>query len=389
MKSTWKKLACGLLAAVMLLGLAACGGGSTETEAPATDAPTTDAPVTDAPETGAPAEGTEDFSGQTLTVANWQSYGTDADYGAAAFEELYGCKVEHYFISSVPELMQTLLNGGMDQIDVICINPVYIQEYFANGVIEPIDTAALSNYADLRSDLTDIEDVKDSEGNVLGVPWIWGTTSLFYNADVVTEEITSWSALWDEAYAGKVGFFDDHESAIKVAAMKLGQDPYTPDLEAVEQELISLKPNVKTYWGTYDDFVKAYTAGDIVIGNVWGSIATQLKAEGYNIQYVYPEEGTVGWCDYWCLVSGSAEKELAMKWIDFCTGSDFQNGLATDGNQAYAPANQVVLDALDEETQKNLWIYPSAPDNMFLSLQMDSDTLNEWINLWTNVKAAA
>lgn len=62
--------------------------------------------------------------------------------------------------------------------------------------------------------------------------------------------------------------------------MKLGQDPYNPDLDAVEESLIQLKPNVKTYWGTYDDFVKAYTAGDIVIGNVWGSIATQLKAEG-------------------------------------------------------------------------------------------------------------
>ena len=234
-----------------------------------------------------------------------------------------------------------------------------------------------------------MDDVKDDEGNVLGVPWIWGTTSLFYNADVVTEEITSWSALWDEQYAGQVGFFDDHESAIKVTAMMLGQDPYNPDMAAVEEELIALKPNVRTYWGTYDDFVRAYTAGDIVIGNVWGSIATQMKAEGYNIQYVYPEEGTVGWCDYWCLVTGSDEKDLAMKWIDFCTGSDFQTGLATNGNQVYCPANQVVLDSLDDETKQNLWIYPSAPDNMFLSLQMDSDTLNEWINLWTNVKASA
>lgn len=367
MKRKQKRFVCGMTAAALLFMLAGCGEPSEPKE----------------------TSGTGDFSGQTLTVANWQSYGTDADYGAAQFEDMYGCKVEHYFISSVPELMQTLLNGGMDEIDVICINPVYIQEYYQNGVIEAIDTSELENYGDLRTDLTEIDDVKDPEGNVLGVPWIWGTTSLFYNADVVKEDITSWSALWDEQYAGKVGFFDDHESAIKVAAMKLGQDPYNPDMDAVEESLVQLKPNVKTYWGTYDDFVKAYTAGDIVIGNVWGSIATQLKAEGYNIQYVYPEEGTVGWADYWCLVSGSAEKELALKWIDFCTGADFQNGLATDGNQAYAPANQKVLDSLSDDVKKGLWIYPDAPDNMYLSLQMSSDTLTEWINLWTNVKASA
>lgn len=141
MKRKQKRFVCGMTAAALLFMLSGCGEPSELKE----------------------ASGAGDFSGQTLTVANWQSYGTDANYGAAQFEAMYGCKVEHYFISSVPELMQTLLNGGMNEIDVICINPVYIQEYYQNGVIEAIDTSELENYGDLRTDLTEIDDVKDPE----------------------------------------------------------------------------------------------------------------------------------------------------------------------------------------------------------------------------------
>ena len=50
-----KKTLALLLACCMLLALAACGGGSTETQAPASDAPATEAPATEAPATEAPA----------------------------------------------------------------------------------------------------------------------------------------------------------------------------------------------------------------------------------------------------------------------------------------------------------------------------------------------
>lgn len=74
MKRKQKRFLCGMTAAALLFLLAGCG------ETP------------DSPE----ASGTGDFSGQTLTVANWQSYGTDADYGAAQFEAMYGCTVEQW-----------------------------------------------------------------------------------------------------------------------------------------------------------------------------------------------------------------------------------------------------------------------------------------------------
>ncbi len=361
-----KKFFALLLALAMLLALAACGNASADTNETNTN-------------TGAKRK---------LVVANWQSYATDSDYGAAHFAELYDCEVEHYFLSSIPELLSVLENGGVGQIDVVCINPLYLQQYLNAGVLDTIDTSALENYNNLREDFRTIDEVKDENGNIIGVPWVWGTTSLFYNADVITDEITSWSALWNPQYAGKVAFENEYDAAIRTAAMYTGEDPRNPDTDTVRTALTDLKSNVKTYWTSHDDFVKAYTSGEVVIGNVWGSIATELKNEGFNIQYIHPEEGTGGWCDYWCIVRDSANKDLAMKWIDYCTGEYFQNSMATAGAQAYSPVNTVVTEALSDEARASLWLYPEAPANVNLALPLTDEQLTAWTSLWDEVKAA-
>ena len=126
----------------------------------------------------------------------------------------------------------------------------------------------------------------------------------------------------------------------------------------------------------------------MAIGNVWGSIATELKNEGFNIQYVHPEEGTVGWCDYWCIVKDTEHQDLAMKWIDYCTGESFQNAMATAGSQAYCPVNTVVTEQLSDETRQSLWLYPEAPTNVNLALPLTDEQLNQWTTLWDEVKAA-
>ena len=381
-----KKIACLIAAAVMAFSLAACGGSGSGGNSGSAGG------NTGAADSGSASgdEATMDFEGQTLTVANWSDYATDQEYGYAVFEEMYNCHVEFYDITSYPELLQTMLNGGQADIDVVNINPMYIQQYYGEGVITPIDTDRISCYGELREDITGIEDVLTDDGQVLAVPWIWGTTSMFYNADEVDgSQVDSWADLWDPQYAGKVAFFDDYTNCVMIAALVNGEeDPYSADLDldAVRAKLMELKPNIRTIWSTYDDFMGAITTGQVVIGNAWPSMITELRNQGMNIEYIYPEEGTIGWADYWCLVDGSEESDLAMAWIDFCTNHDFQYAMAVE-EQPHLPANQAVMDTLDDETLQNLWML-TPPEKMFMSLYMDNDTLQSWIDLWTEVQAS-
>lgn len=378
MKKTGVKILALLLGVMLLLGGCAKTGG-TPTQAPATTAPAT------APASGAPAE--DDFSGQTLTVANWKGYGSDADYGAKAFEAKYGCTVKHVYFTSLEEMLTLLKTGGMGTIDVILPNSQYIKTANDEGLIQPIDVSKISTYGKLMESLTSFADANGDDGSVYAVPWTWGTTSLGYNPDALGKEVTSWSALWDSENAGKVGLFDDFNTEIMITALYLGEDPYNPDLDKVKEALLALKSNTKTFWASYDDFIKPYTAGEITIGNMWTGIASQLKSANEPVSYVYPDEGTIGWTDFWSIAKDAPNYELALKWIEYMTDIEFQTAFATDEN-AHCPVNNQVLDSLTDEQKQILWIYPEAPENIVLQASQSEAERQAWLDLWNEVKAS-
>ena len=225
-----KKLVSLLLAGLTLFSLASCSGGGSGTAAPQNSG------------TG------EGGAVRTLTVANWQGYGSDAEYAVQAFEEANNCKVVHQYFDSEEALLNMLRQGGLGQIDVVLPNMAYVAIGKRENLFQPIDVSRLENYSDLREDIRDVEDVKDADGNILGVPWTWGTTSLGYNPDAISDTVDSWGILWDPAYQNKIAFFDDHTTAVMIAATYAGEDPYDPDLDVVKDTLLSLKANCKLFW---------------------------------------------------------------------------------------------------------------------------------------------
>lgn len=244
-----KKLVSLLLAGLTLFSLAACSGGGSGGGGTA------------APQNSGTGEG---GAVRTLTVANWQGYGSDAEYAVQAFEEANNCKVVHQYFDSEEALLNMLRQGGLGQIDVVLPNMAYVAIGKRENLFQPIDVSRLENYGDLREDIRDVEDVKDADGNILGVPWTWGTTSLGYNPDAISDTVDSWGILWDPAYQNKIAFFDDHTTAVMIAATYAGEDPYDPDLDVVKDTLLSLKANCKLFWSSYDSFAKPYSAGEVV-----------------------------------------------------------------------------------------------------------------------------
>lgn len=324
---------------------------------------------------------------KTLTVMNWKGYGSDADYSVKVFEEKYNCKVEHVYFTSLEEMLTMLRTGGLGTIDVLLPNSNVLLQASQEGLIQPIDTSKLENYTKLREDLRNFEDATDNDGNVYGVPWAWGTTSLGYNSDLIKEDINSWAALWDDKYAGKVAYFDDYNTAILTAALYLKEkDPYNPDLKKVEQALIDLKKNTRTYWSSYDDFLKPFGAEEIVIGNMWVGLASTMYRSGETVKYIYPEEGTVGWSDFWAIATDAPNNDLAHKWLDFMSSEQFQTDFANDPYGAI-PSNTDSLDALTDELRKAFFIYPEVPTNLVMQASQDEETKQAWLEVWNRVKS--
>ena len=327
---------------------------------------------------------------RTLVVANWKGYGSDSEYAVEQFEKANNCKVVHQYYDSLEQMLTMIRQGGNGKIDVVLSNMAYTDTAKKEGLISAIDTSKLENYASLQESLKEVEDVVDEEGKVYGVPWMWGTTALGYNKEAVGKEIDSWSALWDEANQGKVTMFDDHITAVLVAAMYIGEeDPYNADLSKIEEALMALKKNCKLYWTSYDSFAKPYSAGEITMGPLWSGAATQLNATGVDVEYVYPKEGVVAWTDYWCMVEGTKNEDLAMKWIDWMSSEDFQKEYSSDlEGQPPVPANVKVQETLSDDVRKALYIDGDMPEKLYFQKAIPEETNQAWLDLWNKVKAA-
>ncbi|HHV42928.1 MAG TPA: spermidine/putrescine ABC transporter substrate-binding protein [Clostridiaceae bacterium] len=371
-----KKILTLLLVLALLLPLIGCKSG-------ADTADTTQANEGEQAETEAESSGEK----RTLTVANWQGYGSDAEYATKQFEEKYNCEVVHQYYDSEEALLNMLRTGGLGHIDVCLPNMAYIGIGKRENLFAPLDKSKLENFEDLREDIREVADVKDEDGNILGAAWTWGTTSLGYNPDAVSGEINSWSALWDPAYKGKVAFFDDHTTAILIAALYSGEDPENPDLEKIKDALLELKENTRLFWSSYDSFAKPYVAGEVVMGSVWSGAATQLNATGEKIEYIYPEEGTIAWVDYWSIPVNAPNEDLAYAWINWMTSVEFQSTYAADLEaQPPIPANTKVYDVLSDEVKAALYI-EEMPEKLAFQKELPPEINEDWLDLWNEIKA--
>lgn len=323
-----------------------------------------------------------------LVVANWQGYGSDAEYAIREFEEANNCEIVHQYFDSEEALLNMLRQGGIGEIDVCLPNMSYVAIGKREDMFTPLDTSKLENYKDLREDLCTVEDIKDEDGNVLGVPWTWGTTSLGYNPDAVDEEIDSWAALWDPAYKDRIAFFDDHTTAVMIAALYSGEDPENPDLDKIKTVLLELKENARLFWSSYDSFANPYTAGEVVMGSVWSGAATQLNATGQKMEYIYPKEGTVAWVDYWSIPRNAPNEDLAYKWIDWMTSVEFQSTYAADLEaQPPIPTNNKVFEVLSDEVKEALYV-TELPEILAFQKELSPEVNEAWLDIWNEVKAA-
>ena len=321
-----------------------------------------------------------------LRVLNWQGYGTDEAWAVEIFEQRNGAKVVHDNFNSEQEML-TKLRTSPGAYDVVLINSAFTCDAAREGLIQPIDPGLISNFKDLSPNMRDSQ-MLNCDGKVYGVAWVWGVTSFAYNTNKINPAPTSISALWDSKNAGRVGLRDDSVEAISFAAIALGQDPNNPsDLDAVREKLIDLKPQVRTFWSSEDEWNKHMAAGEFDIATYWSGSASRSKnAYGLPVEFVIPSEGAIGWFDGLSIATGAPGVDNAHKFIDYMVSPEFYVRWDTEVG-APASANgaanaQLPVDAFnrsvlgDAETVKRLHFMAPLSD----------EQRERFLEIWEEVK---
>jgi spermidine/putrescine transport system substrate-binding protein len=260
---------------------------------------------------------------EEIRVLNWQGYGTDEAWAVEAFEAATGVAVVHEYFNSEQEML-TKLRTNPGAYDVVLINSAFTKQAAEEGLIQPIDTAGMDNVGNLSPGLGDNANLV-FDGETWGVAWVWGLTSFAIDTGDVADTPASIEALWSQDFAGRVGWRDDAVESAQLAAIALGQDINNPsDLDAIAEKLRGLKPQIRAFWSSENEWNQFLAADEFDIATYWsGSASRSATAFGLPVEFVIPEEGAIGWLDGLSIAAGSGNIDAAKAFIDWMIDPEF------------------------------------------------------------------
>ncbi|MEX0317603.1 MAG: PotD/PotF family extracellular solute-binding protein [Ruegeria sp.] len=321
-----------------------------------------------------------------IRVLNWQGYGTDLDWAVTAFTEATGHTVVHEYFNSEQEML-TKLRTNPGAYDVVLINAAFTPQAQGEGLIGRVDTSKIANLADVPEDLAGNQDL-NAGGALHGVPWTWGLTSFAVNTNDFAEAPTSIEVFWDEQYTGKVSIRDDALEAVQFAAIATGQNINDiSDLDAVKDKLSALMPQIKTYWGSENDWNQFMAAGDLAVATFWSGSASRSISAGLPVQFVVPQEGAIGWLDGLSIPASSTNQDAAHAFINWMIDPEFYVKWAAEG--APASANAKAAAALpDDAFNKRILGDPEVVARVQFQRPVSDENREKYLELWQGLKAA-
>ena len=330
------------------------------------------------------AMGSASASAEELTVFNWFDYIDPAVIDL--FEDETGITVK-YVNFTTNEEMYTKLEAGAGTYDVIFPSEYMIERMIAHDMLEELDLSAMPNFANVMDRL---KDPSYDPGNRFSVPYMWGTLGYLYNTEMVDEELTSWSALFDEKYAGNVIMMNSMRDSIGLALKYLGYSMNTrneAELNEAKDLLIKQKQDKSQCGYLLDETKDKMVGGEAAIGVVYSGDAQYAIEKNENLVYVVPEEGSNIWVDGMCIPKGSKNVEGAMKFIDFLCREDI--AAMNFDYIYYCSPIQAVVDGLDEEEAAQSTINPSEDVVSRCEYFNDvEDVMSLYENVWMEIRLA-
>jgi putative spermidine/putrescine transport system substrate-binding protein len=269
-----------------------------------------------------PAAGVTKASGGTLNMIAWEGY-TQAQW-VKPFEKQSGCTVHAKYAGSSDEMVTLMRSGGGGQYDMVSASGDASLRLIYGKDVQAIDPSKIPDFKNFGKTFQSPPN-NTVGGKHYGISLQWGPNTLLYNTKKVSPAPTSWSAIYDPKYKGKVTV-PDNPIQIADAALYLMKthpglgirDPY--ELDSVQfAEAIKLlkqqKPLIKKYWALASDEIDLFKNGDAVIGASWPYQTNTLIAAKAPVKDLIPKEGATGWLDTWMVSSHTKNLDCAYKWL--------------------------------------------------------------------------
>ncbi|MFL5953855.1 MAG: ABC transporter substrate-binding protein, partial [Gaiellaceae bacterium] len=291
-----------------------------------------------------PAAGVTKQQGGTLNMIAWEGY--TQPLWVKPFQKQSSCTVHAKFAGSSDEMVTLMRSGGGGQYDLVSASGDASLRLIYGKDVQPLDTSKIPDFKNFGTPFKS-PSTNTVGGKHYGISLQWGPNTLLYNTQKVKPAPTSWAAIYDAKYKGKVTV-PDNPIQIADAALYLMKtqpslgikDPYelnSTQFNAATSLLKKQKPLIKKYWALASDEIDLFKNGDAVIGASWPYQLSQLKGAKAPVADVIPKEGATGWLDSWMVSAKSKNIDCAYKWLAYISSPKAQAQQAT--NYGETPVN--------------------------------------------------
>jgi Spermidine/putrescine-binding periplasmic protein len=267
-----------VLALAMVFALfAGCEGLSQE---PAKTSEESEASESGAVETTAQAGG-------TLNLFTWE--GMFPQEVLDGFTAETGIKINYSNFDFDETMLAKLEAAEGGDYDLVIADDYIIESAIAEGLVQKLDTARLSNYANInplyQGQFYDPDDAYT-------VPYGAGVQTIVYDPSQVGIDIQGYADLFDPSLEDSVGVIANYRVINGLALKVLGESYNTEDvatIEAAGEKLLELAPNIRLIKddSLQDDLI----SGEISVAVMYTSQVTMAKLANPDLKVVFPEEG--------------------------------------------------------------------------------------------------
>jgi spermidine/putrescine transport system substrate-binding protein len=286
-----------------------------------------------------------------ITIYNWRNFLPDDVL--KSFTQTTGIKV-NYFTYSKEEVMYEkikALNGR--GYDLLIASITLVQKMRDNGLLQAVDHRKLKHLDYLNPKLLNRS---YDPNNEFSIPYLWANVGIATNG-LERMNITRWEDLWHKRWSNKLVLQGNMRHLFAVALKVNGHSINSKNPDEIKQAYRKLRkiiPNIKKLSST---FVLNDDSTNNAILMVRGSIALKLKKKQSNMQYLYPQEGSIFLMDSFVIPSNASHIENTYAFINYLLRPEIA-ARCVDGLNESTP-NLEALKLLDKAISQDISLFPN------------------------------
>ncbi|MCU1529850.1 MAG: hypothetical protein JWP75_3613 [Frondihabitans sp.] len=297
-----------------------------------------------------------------------------------------GSSVEQVVIAVDAERI-TKMATDPSAVDIMLLTESDVGRLVALNVAQDVDLAKVPNYKHVDP-FFKIGYASEKQRKCVATDY--GKTGFGYRKDLVKERPASWADMWKLApkYSGKVTLLDYEMMTIASTLKMLGYSGSSKDeaeIQKAGEKLIEIKPHLQSF--TSSNTTKGLLDGSVVMAMDWDYDMFTAMRENPNIEWVTPEDGTVGYLDTWVPINRSKHLDVVWEFFDFhFDPKNYGDFINTTGAAFCEPAARKYI---HPEIARSPVMYPSKQILDRVEFLKPVDTAQQYYDqVWQQVKAA-